>query len=506
MPFRHFALHLVTLMLLLPAAHARLDLLSPRDERPSTTREFVNVLGRTTPGHTVRVGGEQVTVFATGVFARDRVPLLPGLNRIALEAVSPGGSVSTRVLEIERTPSRPPLEPPPPVPDLPIAPEELFEVVGPDVAELLHGVHEVRLGGPFVAEAAPGTRLIANARRGDLLRVQLAPGFVAWLPRSAVQPVPPGAANAGRPRPVFTNVSIAGHAEGDVLSIPLAAPLPYAVRALPGVLEIDIFGTHLAATWISHRASAKLVNEATVEALGDDRVRLRLRLAGPRASVWGWRVEHAAGAMRVIVRAPPTVAASGSPLAGLHVALEAGHGSAENTGAIGATGVPEKDINRWTTDALADELRAAGASVTMIREGDDNPPLRERARRVLASPAQLFVSVHGNAADTGNGFLRVSGTSHYYKHSHSRDLAAAVHRRMLAMTGLDDFGLVGNFNYTPLRLVTAMPAILVEQAFLSHPGDEAKLLDPAFRAVMARAVRQGIEDFLRQRQSQRQEP
>jgi N-acetylmuramoyl-L-alanine amidase len=77
---------------------------------------------------------------------------------------------------------------------------------------------------------------------------------------------------------------------------------------------------------------------------------------------------------------------------------------------------------------------------------------------------------------------------------------------MLAMTGLDDFGLVGNFNYTPLRLVTAMPAILVEQAFLSHPGDEAKLLDPAFRAVMARAVRQGIEDFLRQRQSQRQEP
>ena len=133
----------------------------------------------------------------------------------------------------------------------------------------------------------------------------------------------------------------------------------------------------------------------------------------------------------------------------------------------------------------------------MVREGDDNPPQRERARRVLASPAQLFISVHANSADTSNGFLRVSGTSHYFKHSNSRDLAAAVHRQMLALTGLDDFGLVGNFNYAPVRLVTAMPSMLVEQAFVSHPGDEAKLLDPAFRALMARAVRQGVEDFLR---------
>jgi N-acetylmuramoyl-L-alanine amidase len=42
-----------------------------------------------------------------------------------------------------------------------------------------------------------------------------------------------------------------------------------------------------------------------------------------------------------------------------------------------------------------------------------------------------------------------------------------------------------------------MPAMLVEQAFVSHPGDEARLLDPAFRATTARAVRLGLEDFLR---------
>ena len=68
-----------------------------------------------------------------------------------------------------------------------------------------------------------------------------------------------------------------------------------------------------------------------------------------------------------------------------------------------------------------------------------------------------------------------------------------------AATGLPDFGLVGNFNYTPVRLSTWAPAVLVEQAFVSHPGDEAQLLDPAFRARLAQAVRAGLEDFLRTR-------
>jgi N-acetylmuramoyl-L-alanine amidase len=132
----------------------------------------------------------------------------------------------------------------------------------------------------------------------------------------------------------------------------------------------------------------------------------------------------------------------------------------------------------------------------MVREGDDNPTQRERASRVQASGAQVFVSVHANAADTSNGYLRAAGTGIFYKHPHSRDLAATVLRRMLADTALPELGLVGNFNYTPIRLVTWAPAILVEQAYVSHPGEEAMLLDPAFRARIAKAVRVGLEEHL----------
>ena len=86
-----------------------LDLLAPRAERPTphasshtTTRDTVNVLGRTTPGAVARVGGLAVTVYSTGVFARDRVPLALGPNTIRIEATSADGQSLSHTLELER--------------------------------------------------------------------------------------------------------------------------------------------------------------------------------------------------------------------------------------------------------------------------------------------------------------------------------------------------------------------------------------------------------------------
>jgi N-acetylmuramoyl-L-alanine amidase len=41
-----------------------------------------------------------------------------------------------------------------------------------------------------------------------------------------------------------------------------------------------------------------------------------------------------------------------------------------------------------------------------------------------------------------------------------------------------------------------MPSMLVEQAFMSNPADEAKMLDPVFRKEMMHAVVLGTEDWL----------
>jgi len=378
----------------------------------------------------------------------------------------------------------------------PLSPDRVF-VAGADGADLLHGLHEVRLGGPFLAELPAGTLLHVTGQQGEHLRVQLSPTTSAWVAARSVAPAPAGTA---APRVSFSNISVTPSADGDVLQVPLSAAVPYSVNVVTDAsgrhsLEVRLYGAHHATTWVSHRAGLQVVREVTTEQAAAGEVLLRVGLRGSR--LWGWRVQRTPGALRITLRPAPVLASTGSPLAGVHVALEPGHGGPDNLGAVGATGVPEKEINRLTTLALQQELQAAGARVTVVREGDDNPALRERARRVLAAEAHIFISVHANAAETTLGYFRVAGVSTFYKHATGRDLAAAIQQQVLKATGLDDFGLVGNFNYTPMRLVTWMPGVLVEQAFVSNPSDEAKLLDPAFREGIAQAVRRGLEDFLR---------
>jgi len=633
----------------LPGA-AELTILSPLPERRTTTRDQVHLLGRTLPGAQVRVGGVPVTVQATGVFARDQIPLALGDNALAVEARLPDGRWLATTLVVQRSapvPAPGPMALPTdrlaidreslqPRQALRVAPGEPVEVAlrgtagaiaearlpgdrewrrltpthadpthyhgtlafepgpdstpgpiefrlrrpearaashratraaprhvpipakgtqrwhgprevqaagpadvgrwqrlptrlveaGPEGAELLNGRHEVRLGGPFIAELAPGTLLRITGQVGEHLRVALAADTTAWVLKDRVVPAPAGTM---LPHAQFTSLSVAGddagaNPGGDVVSVPVPPRLAWAVQAqvptdpnAPAALVLDLYGAHRAATWITHRASARLVREVTVEQPADGRVQVRIALNDHW--LWGWRVEREGGQLKLRIRpapaavsalaqamttataatpqAPATPQALASPLSGLRIALEPGHGGPTNLGAVGATGIPEKDVNRWTVEALKAELERAGARVSVVREGDENPPHAERVRRAMAADADLFVSVHANATDTERGFLRTQGTSTYYKHGHARELAAAVQRRLLAHTGLADFGLVGAFNYHPIRRLTWMPAILVEQAFMSHPADEAAMLDAGFRARTAEAVRMGLEDFLR---------
>jgi N-acetylmuramoyl-L-alanine amidase len=573
-------------------AQPALQLLAPVGDATVTRATAINILGRTDRAATVRVAGEPVAVYGTGVFVRDQLPLALGRNELTVEVSGSDGATVRHTVVVQRLPPPAPPSWPArrlwldggslePSQDHRLAPGEDVEVAlratpgqkvqarlaghrwqtlaepqpgqyrgwlrftasddvapaavqvrllgsgplrkarparlaartagtvgqwrndaarlyvaGPEGAGLLHGLHEVRLGGPFLAEVPAGTLLAVDGARGDKLRVRLAPDTVGWVAASAVAPAAPG---TQAPRASFTSLSVSSEAEGDVVQIPLPDTVPVAVTAVADgpaqALVLDIFGAHHATTWITQRHDTREVRAVRVEQAAAGRV--RVSVAPHSSRLWGWRVERTPTALRLHLRAAPVAADPARPLSGLRVALEPGHGSADNLGAVGATGTPEKDINRWTVEALRAELEAQGAQVVVVREGDDNPSLRLRSERAEASGAQLFVSVHANAADTTRGHLRVGGTSTYFKHAHGRDLAAAVQGRLLAQTGLADFGLVGNFNYAPIRWVTWMPAVLVEQAFVTNPRDEAQLLDPAFRSLMARSIREGLEDFLR---------
>ncbi len=372
----------------------------------------------------------------------------------------------------------------------------LLRVRDDEIGHLMSGVHSVRLGGPYFAELPPHTYLHVTGRRGNFYRVELTDALDAWIPIDEVE-------NASPTEPVphlsFTSISVQGDEEVDTITIPYSVPVPFRIVpvVIPGErarLEIDFFYAHDAATWISQRPTAKIIRRVSTEQIATDHLRVNAELTIDR--IWGYKHEVDGRSLRITVRRPPELAAPpASPLKGLTVAVEAGHGGPRNSGATGVSGTPEKVINRRTADALMEALAQLGATTVNCRVDDESISLSDRVQRAEDANADLFISIHANAGGRSRGYLAVGGTSTYYKWSSAHDFSEAIHRRLLERTGLADFGNVGNFNYTPLR-TTWMPAMLVEQAFMSNPEDEAKMLDPAFRQRMVQAIIQGTEDFL----------
>ena len=307
----------------------------------------------------------------------------------------------------------------------------------------------MRLGGPYLTTLSRGTLLRVTGMRGGSYHVQLSPDCDGWVESRAVEWAP-----AGTPMPhlAFTDVSAYGNEQADLVAIPYRSPVPFAVAptlspAGRAAIEVDFYGAHNAATWISHRPTAKVVREVTIRQVGTDHLRLCIELKGKQ--LWGYKCEVTNNAVVLTIRRPPKLALlPDSPFQGLTIALEPGHGG-DNSGARGVSGSEEKDVNRMAVAELARQFEAAGAKTVIVRKDDESPSLGERVRQAVAANADLFISVHANSAGHQRGYLSVSGTSTYYKWPFCRDLSEAIHARLLDITKLGDFGNVGEFQLLP---------------------------------------------------------
>ena len=105
--------------------------------------------------------------------------------------------------------------------------------------------------------------------------------------------------------------------------------------------------------------------------------------------------------------------------------------------------------------------------------------------------ADLFVSIHCNA---GGG---TGSETFYYEHSiQGKKLANFIQRQIISSLPLRDrglkFKLSGGYDIFVCKY-TAMPAVLVETAFIDNPNDAILLRDR--QDDFARAIARGISDF-----------
>jgi N-acetylmuramoyl-L-alanine amidase len=235
----------------------------------------------------------------------------------------------------------------------------------------------------------------------------------------------------------------------------------------------------------------------------------------------------------------PSTAARVKMKAGMRplvVAIDPGHGG-QDPGAIGPTGKREKDVTLAVARELARQVNATpGLKAYLTRDSDVFIPLPMRARKARAAGADIFISIHADAAENRSA----AGSSVYVlstKGASSQrarwladkenaadlvggvrlqqtedtlanvliDLAQSGHMKASedaaghVLTGLKDIGNnhkphLERANFAVLR-TSDMPAMLVETAFISNPDEERRLIDPAYQRKLASAVLDGVNTF-----------
>jgi len=212
------------------------------------------------------------------------------------------------------------------------------------------------------------------------------------------------------------------------------------------------------------------------------------------------------------------------------VVIDSGHGGTD-PGAIGKTGLQEKDVNLDIAKRIAGILKSSGIEVVMTRTTDNFVPLSTRARIANSSGADLFVSVHSNA----NRVRSLNGFETYYVAptvsdssrallsarnatlnldsrcfaSSSQDLKAIIwdmvytnaRAESIELAGSISRSMDGNLDAKVLGIKGArfqvlrevrMPAVLVEVGFVSNSEEEHLLRNSFYREKIAESIAEGI--------------
>ena len=198
---------------------------------------------------------------------------------------------------------------------------------------------------------------------------------------------------------------------------------------------------------------------------------------------------------------PPKYETSGG-IQGRDITIDAGHGG-NDSGAIGPTGVMEKNVTLRIATRLQSLLEADGATVHMTRTTDtevspkhenatDIEELQARCDVANASGSDIFVSIH---MDSFTSEAAKGTTGYYYADGapESQRLADSIRASVVASLGTDSRGTKTCRFYVVRH--TNMPATLVEVAFISNPNEEKLLDSDDGLDKTAKAIEEGIKRY-----------
>lgn len=227
------------------------------------------------------------------------------------------------------------------------------------------------------------------------------------------------------------------------------------------------------------------------------------------------------------------------PLANLYglevktIVIDAGHGG-KDPGAVGPTGLVEKDVTLDVARRLQRRLERQGFLVLLTRTDDTKMSLRKRIEFANNQNADLFISVHVNAfesesinsvetyyysprsssqrtlrlverenEDSGYTFAEFKDIAgkmvNTMKFQESKQLATSIQKILYRNMSQDndairDWGVKSG----PFMVLLGVrsPAVLAEISVISNKAEESKLYVPEHREQIAMSLEAGVVEYL----------
>ena len=189
------------------------------------------------------------------------------------------------------------------------------------------------------------------------------------------------------------------------------------------------------------------------------------------------------------------------------IIIDAGHGSPDG-GAVGVTGVLEKDINLKISQKLQALIEQSGG-IAVITRADDNSihdpdkktirekkvsDLKNRKKFLEESSADVFVSIHLNKIEQPQYY----GAQVFYstQNEESKILGETIQKELIETI---DNGNTRQAKPAPdtiyLLRNAKIPSVVVECGFLSNPEEERLLQSDEYQKKLAWAIYIGLMKF-----------
>lgn len=181
----------------------------------------------------------------------------------------------------------------------------------------------------------------------------------------------------------------------------------------------------------------------------------------------------------------------------MKIMIDAGHGY-QTHGKQTPDGMKEYIFNRSVAAHLKNYLKGFKDIYVYFAHSDlEDVPLRERTNKANTLTVDLYLSIHANAAGSGDWHAAKGIETYIYlsKPSEALALANCIQLDLVSVTGLKNRG-IKTAEFHVLRY-TQCPSILIECGFMTNHREAALLKSEIYRKTCANSIGKSIVQFYR---------